>query len=254
MVRKGAGTATVLVRNSNHFGAADYFPLMCAEAGLIGIVLTNSVPVMSAPGSRGAVISNSPFAYGVPGSGGRHMVLDMALSVTAGSRVVMAHERGERIPEGWLTDSEGKPTTDPGDLHKGGALVPVGGHKGWASALLVETLSGVLSGAGILSQVLLYPAFPEQPSQTGHTIIAIDPEAFMSREEFDQRFAHMVGEIHGAPTADPGGRIFVPGEIEFEHEAESLANGLELDAFTWSTLVDLARELGEPSELEAARR
>lgn len=254
MIRRGVGTVTVLVRNSNHFGAADYFPLMCAEAGLIGIVLTNSVPCMSAPGARRAVIGNSPFAFGVPGPDGRNLVLDIALSVTAGSRVVMAHERGERIPEGWLTDPEGRPTTDPGEYHKGGALVPVGAHKGWGLALLVETLSGVLSGAGILSQVLLLPAFPEHPSQTGHTMIVIDPEAFMSREEFNKRLLRMLDEIHTAPTADPDGRIFVPGEIECEHEAESLANGLELDAFTWSILVEMARELGDRDVLESARR
>lgn len=251
--REGSGTVTVLVRNSNHFGAADYFPLMCAEAGLIGIVLTNSEPVMSAPGSRGSVISNSPFSYGVPGPDGRHMVLDIALSVTAGSRIAMAHERDESIPEGWLTDPEGQPTTDASYIYKGGALVPVGSHKGWGLALLVETLSGVLSGAGILTQVLRYYAFPEHPAQTGHAIITIDPETFMPREEFDARFKRMLDEVHAAPRITGADRILVPGEIEFEHEAKSRAGGLELDAHTWSTLLGLAEESGRSDELEEIR-
>jgi LDH2 family malate/lactate/ureidoglycolate dehydrogenase len=216
-------------------------------------VLTNSVPVMAAPGSRGQIISNAPFSYGVPVKDGEHMVLDMALSETAGSRVLMAVERGESIPEGWVVNSEGLPTTDPNDLLNGGALRGIGNHKGWAIALLTETLAGVLSGAGILSEVLRYRNFPETPSRTGHTIIVLDPEAFMSREEFDARMHQMINEIHDAPTAPGVARVSVPGEPELEHERESLKHGLELDAFTWDTLTQTAQEFGRLSELTAAR-
>jgi LDH2 family malate/lactate/ureidoglycolate dehydrogenase len=249
----GSGCTTVLVRESNHFGAADLYSLMIAEAGYIGIVLTNSVPVMAAPGSRGQIISNAPFSYGVPVKNGQHMVLDMALSETAGSRVAMAAERGESIPEGWVLDGEGLPTTDPNAFLEGGALQGIGNHKGWAIALLTETLSGVLSGAGILSEVLRYRNFPETPTRTGHTIIVLDPEAFMSREEFDARMRQMIDEIHGAPTAPGVARVSVPGEPELEHERASLENGLELDAYTWETLAKTAEEFGRMSELTAAR-
>jgi LDH2 family malate/lactate/ureidoglycolate dehydrogenase len=249
----GSGCTTVLVRESNHFGAADLYSLMIAEAGYIGIVLTNSVPVMAAPGGRGQIISNAPFSYGVPVKNGNHMVLDMALSETAGSRVLMAVERGEAIPEGWVVNSEGLPTTDPNDLGKGGALRGIGNHKGWAIALLTETLSGVLSGAGILSEVLRYRKFPETPSRTGHTIIVLDPEAFISRDEFDARMQQMINEIHSAPTAPGVARVSVPGEPELEHERESLKHGLELDAFTWETLKETAEQFGRLSELNAAR-
>jgi LDH2 family malate/lactate/ureidoglycolate dehydrogenase len=251
--RTGSGCTTVLVRESNHFGAADLYSLMIAEAGYIGIVLTNSVPVMAAPGSRGQIISNAPFSYGVPVKNGQHMVLDMALSETAGSRVTMAVERGESIPEGWVVDSDGLPTTNPNDFFKGGALRGIGNHKGWAIALLTETLAGVLSGAGILSEVLRYRNFPETPSRTGHTIIVLDPEAFMSREEFDARMQQMIDEVHDAPTAPGVGRVSVPGEPELKHERESLKTGLELDAFTWETLTKTAEEFGRVSDLMAAR-
>jgi LDH2 family malate/lactate/ureidoglycolate dehydrogenase len=253
-VRAGSAMAAVTVRNSNHFGAADTYAVQCAEAGLIGMVFTNATPGMSAPGSRGPVVSTSPIAYGVPSADGRHMVLDVALSVTAGSRVLMAAERGERIPEGWLTDRDGRPTTDPNELLRGGALAPIGGHKGWGLSLLVETLSGVLSGAGMLAEVLLYPAFPETPSGTGHAVIVLDPDAFLEPGEFGARLDRMRDAIHAAPRAEGSDRILVPGELELEHEAESLVNGLELDAFTWSTLIELARDAGLDDVLAGSRR
>ena len=244
--------ATVLVRNSNHFGAAFYFSMMLAQAGLIGIVFTNSVPVMAAPGSRSSILTNAPFSYGIPGPEGHHVVFDVALSHVAGSRVVMAHERGDSIPLGWLRDLEGRPTTDPGQYAVGGPLEPIGAHKGYGIALLVEILAGVLSGAGITHEVLRYRVFPEDPSRTGHSIIALDVEAFMPREQFISRMAYLRDEIHNAPLAEGATRIMLPGELEEEHEAESHAKGLELDAVIWTGLQEVAREFGCEAALEGA--
>ena len=109
------------------------------------------------------------------------------------------------------------------------------------------------SGAGNLSEVLRYRNFPETPSRTGHTIIVLDPEAFMSREEFDARMQQMIDEVHDAPTAPGVGRVSVPGEPELAHERESLNTGLGLDAFTWDTLTKTAEEFGRVTELTAAR-
>ena len=250
---EGSGVVSVLVRNSNHFGAADFYPLMCAEAGVIGVMMTNTVPVMAAPGSRGAVIGNAPLAYGIPSPDGRHLVLDIALSATAGSRIAMAQQRGEAIPAGWMVDANGEPTTDPGDLRNGGALAPAAGHKGWGLALLVESLAGVLSGAGILGQVSNWPLLPTIPSRTGHALIVIDPEAFMNRAEFDARLAVMVDEIRAAPTAEGVASVRLPGEVGLEHELESLTTGLELDPATWSALTAVADDVGLSDELEQAR-
>jgi LDH2 family malate/lactate/ureidoglycolate dehydrogenase len=246
----GVGMATILVRNSNHFGAADPLALMCAEAGLIGLVLSNSVPFMAAPGSRRPVIGNCACSYGIPARDGDHMVLDIALSQVAGSRVVMAAERGESIPEGWIVDGEGMPTVDASQM---GALVPVGGHKGYGLALLVETLAGVLSGAGVTHDVLNYTARPDDPSQTGHAIVTIDPEAFMSRAEFDDRLERLRDEIHAYPKAPDADRIWLPGEMELEHEAKARAEGLEFDAVMWGGLVDMANGLGALDGLEQTR-
>lgn len=246
--------ATVLVRNSNHFGANGSYALMCAEAGLIGVAMTNSVPVMGAPGARGAVISNSPVAYAIPGADGEPpIMLDIALSAIAGSHIVMAAKRGTTLPEGVAVDAEGLPTTDAKAYMEGGALVPIGAHKGWGLAILVETLSGVLSGAGMLTEVLRYTKHPTEPSMTGHAILAFNIEAFMDRAEFDDRLRQLKEMVHSVQAAPGTDGLMLPGELEAAHTRDTLEHGLELDATTWEELADIAAQTGQSESLEAAR-
>ena len=244
--------ATVLIRNSNHFGANGSYALLCAEAGMIGIVMSNSVPVMGAPGAAGKVISNSPVAYAIPAGRGRPpILLDIALSMTAASRILMAAARGTQMDEPVIVQADGTLTRDPAAYLAGGALAPLGAHKGYGLAVLVETLAGVLSGAGILGEVLQYRFHPSTPSNTGHAIIAINPEAFMEREEFEARIGRLADEIHAAPPI-PGARPLLPGEPEAAHAADTERHGLELDAVTWSELEAVARELSLEAALDAA--
>jgi LDH2 family malate/lactate/ureidoglycolate dehydrogenase len=249
----GTGVTVMLVRNSNHFGGAGYFSYMAAAAGQIAIVLTNSVPVMAAPGSRGAVVSNSPFSYGVPTSDGYgDVMLDVALSKVAGAKVVMAAERGESIPEGWIVDENGEPSTNPSDFLGRGALMPIGDHKGYAIAMLVEILSGVLSGAGITHEVTNHVLDYKTPTNTGHTIITLDVDAFMPAAEFQERMTRLRKEIHDTPTAEGAPPLVLPGEPEHVYERETKAHGLRLDRVVYDGLMDVARELGTTESLAAA--
>lgn len=248
----GAG-ALVLVRNSNHFAANGAFALRCAEAGLIGFVTTNAVPVMAAPGARGRIVSNAPVAYAVPVSSGPPILFDVALSESAGSRIIMAMNRGTKVPEGVLVDADGVPTTDPSVFRAGGALTAIGGHKGYGLALFAEILSGVLSGAGVLDDVLHFPSHPNEPSKTGHTIAALNIAAFMDPAEFDERLRGLIDSIHGAPAAkDSDTGAMMPGELEAAHERDTEENGLELDAVSWQELLDTADEADTRESLEAA--
>jgi ureidoglycolate dehydrogenase (NAD+) len=249
----GTGVTVMLVRNSNHFGGAGYFSYMAAQAGQIAIVLTNSVPVLAAPGSRGAVVSNSPFSYGIPVQDGYgDVMLDIALSKVAGAKVVMAAERGQRIPEGWIVDERGLPSTDPSEFLGRGALMPIGEHKGYAIAMLVEILSGVLSGAGITHEVTNHVLDSKTPTNTGHAIITLDVEAFMPADEFQARMKRLRDEIHGTPTADGAPPLVLPGEPEHAYEAATKANGLMLDQVVYDSLSAVAEELGSVDELAAA--
>ncbi|HVB76288.1 MAG TPA: Ldh family oxidoreductase [Candidatus Nitrosotalea sp.] len=247
-----SASATVLVRNSNHFGAAGHYALVCAEAGMIALVLGNSNPIMQVPGARTRSIGNGATAYGIPVPDGPPIVLDIALSVVAGGKVRMAQRRGESVPPGWIVDAQGNPTQDPADfLDRGGALLPVGAHKGYGLTVLGEILAGVLAGASTGPEVISWLKSPTLPARIGHYIYVLDPEAFMAAGEFQARLASYRDGIQGAPRADGVERIYLPGEIEHDKEQNS-SRVLELESVVWDGLTSLAQRLGLGATLDAA--
>jgi ureidoglycolate dehydrogenase (NAD+) len=174
---KSTGVGYVGLRNTNHFGAAGYYACLAARAGLIGIAMANDIPSVAAPGSRRAVLGSNPLAYGVPTSG-EPILLDMATSSVAGGKVYAAHQRGEPIPDNWIIGPDGLPTTDGSLYPANAALAPMGGHKGYGIALLIETLSGVLTGSSITWQVGNWIwGDATKPTDHGAAFLAIDIES-----------------------------------------------------------------------------
>jgi ureidoglycolate dehydrogenase (NAD+) len=223
------GVAYVSVRNSCHFGAAGYYPWLAAREGLIGLAMANDTPSVAAPGSRGAVTGSNPIAYAVPA--GRHhpVLLDMSTATVAGGKVYAARMRGEPIPSTWLIGADGKPTTDPGGYPQVGALQPAAGHKGYGLALLIETLSGILSGAAFTWRVGNWMWDDgTKPTQHGAAFIVIDSQAIMPAAEFTRRMETLVDEIHAAPLADGAERLRVPGETEWERHDRAMQQGIPL--------------------------
>lgn len=160
------GIAIVNVTNSTHFGAAGYYSNMAAKRGMIGIAMSNVDPNMTLPGARCQAIGNSPFSYAAPSEKVPSVFLDIAMSNVAGLKVVKARNEGRTIPDTWIVDENGKPTTDPSIYPEKGALLPVGMHKGYGLAVMVELLTGVLSGAptstsGKILLLVLRPGDPE---------------------------------------------------------------------------------------------
>lgn len=248
------GAATVLVRNGNHFGAAGIFSLWLAERGVFGIVAANTAPVVAAPGSRGPVLGTQPISYCAPAPDEHGPVmLDMALSVVAANRILQAEARGESIPEGWLADPDGEPTTDPSRFLQGGALMPMGGHKGYGLGILVEILSAVLSGAA-MGHEQTENFRTTRPPGVGYWISAFDIAAFMPQEEFAARLVELRGQVHAAPTAAGADPLILPGEPEWRHELRTRANGLELGPDIWARLVDVAEASGLTDLLTASVR
>src|SRR5688500_15437022 len=151
-VRKAqtAGIGAGAVRHRNHYGAAACYALLACREGLIGIATTNSVAAVAPPGGRVGRVGNTATAYAVPTEAEPPLVLDISMSTAARSRFALHAERGEALPEGWAIDAEGQPTTDARE-GLAGYLLPLGsptaGHKGFGMAMLMDTLSGVLSGA-----------------------------------------------------------------------------------------------------------
>jgi LDH2 family malate/lactate/ureidoglycolate dehydrogenase len=246
------GVGIVLVRGSNHFGAAGFYALESAEAGYIGLATSNASPIMTAAGARTKTISNAPFAYAVP-TGGDPLALDIAMSATAGMKVRMAAAAGEPIPLGWILDKAGNPTTDPGDYGRGGSLLPMAGHKGYGLAVLTETLAGALSGAGMLSGIVPWLIETGTPTNAGHAFIVLDIEAFMPREEFAARIDGMLAELRSAPPAPGVASVITPGQLEAQSERRALADGLALPPGVTERLRTVARERGLEDLYQAAR-
>jgi ureidoglycolate dehydrogenase (NAD+) len=238
------GLAYVGVRNTAHFGAAGYWAAMAAEQGMIGVAMSNDHPSMTIPGAKGRVLGNNPLAFAIPS--GRHppVLLDMALSTVAGGKLWAAMKLGKTVPADWSVDSDGKPTTDPSALFAGGALTSMAGHKGYGLAVLVETLSAVLTGAAVTSQVLeWFVDRPDLPTKGGAAFIAIDVGAIMPMREFAARMEKLVDEIHAAPRSAGSERIYVPGEMEWERRAQAQTAGIALPEDVLDELRQLSRDL-----------
>jgi ureidoglycolate dehydrogenase (NAD+) len=249
---KAAGIGYVGVRNSCHFGAAGCYAVMAASEGMIGIAMANDVPSMTVPGASSPVLGTNPIAFAVP-TGEKHpILLDIATSAVAGGKVFAAATLGKPIPTGWIVDAEGQPTTNPKIFPNAAALLPMAGHKGYGLALLIETLSAILTGASIAGHVLSW-SFDEasRPTDHGAAFLALDVNAFMPREIFEQRVQRTLVEIRAAPKAKRVERIYVPGEMEWERRERALAEGIDLPEDVIASLCPLAGEMG--IELEDLR-
>ncbi|MEB4209719.1 Ldh family oxidoreductase [Mycobacterium sp. 94-17] len=248
------GVALVLIRNTNHFGAAGYYTLRLAEQGFVALAAANGGPIMAPPGAGARLISNQPTSWAAPDPDGRGpVVLDMALSRGAGTKIMQLATRGEPIPGNWMVGPDGNPTSDPSVLATGGALLPIGDHKGWGLAVLVEVLAGVLAGAGITQECRIHNFDPDKPSGAGAWVLAIDIASFLSVETFRERLSQLRREVDDAPTA-PGASVMLPGDIEARREREAAENGLALDPSIWEPLATFAESVGRRDDLERAVR
>ncbi len=225
------GTGLVAVRGSNHLGALDFHVRRAAGQGLIAVALSNTPPAMAAPGTATRYLGTNPIAAAFP-TGAEPIVVDMGTSQVARGRVVEAQRAGRPIPEGWAVDTEGRPTTDP-TAALAGAMVPMGGDKGFALALLVEMLAAGLAGAAVGPQI--GDRF-KSPTNFGHAFWVIDPAAVSPG--FEARAQGVVGDLHRM-----GARV--PGDRRRAERAQREAAGIELPA---PLRQDLEGALGRPLE------
>jgi ureidoglycolate dehydrogenase (NAD+) len=240
----GCGIGMAGVRHSNHFGAASAYTLMALEHNMLGISMSNTDVVMNIPGGRGAVLGNNPLSYAVPARNQPPIVLDIAMSTVAGGKVVSSRERGEPLPEGWLTDENGLPTTDPDVFTVSGALTPFGNHKGYGLALLVESLAGVLAGAAMTLDILSWAKTSEDECNEGHSFIAIDVGAMMPMAQFYERIDELIRRMREAPKAKGETRTYVPGEMEYDSEHIARQEGVPLTQMAVNSLTGLAEDIG----------
>ena len=238
------GVGVVAVRNSNHFGTAAYFTRMAARDGCVAILTTNASPAMAPWGGRRKTVGTNPWSIAAPA--GRHdvMVMDIANTAVARGKVYLASQRGEPIPIGWAIDADGSPTTDP-SAAIGGMILPMAGHKGYAIALMMDVLSGVLTGSAFGAEVG-GPYQSERRSGCGHLFIALDVASFGDPDGFARQMEQLVAEVRSVPIARGFDEVLYPGELEVRAAREHLQAGLSLPRQTLEDLRELAASTGVP--------
>jgi len=234
------GVGIVGVRNSNFFGTGAFFVHKAAIGGMIGLVLSNSFPKVAALGGSKAVLGTNPFAFGAPRRNGRSLMFDMSTAGLAGSTIREQIRKGMLLPEGLVIDANGKPTTDPTKAAFG-ALLPFGGAKGYGLAVLVEILSGVITGAGVSHGVAsMYDNFKES-GHNGHFLMALDIARWMSLEAYYERLETLIETIK---ASGPDGQVQLPGENRWRHFDENSGKGIPLEAETRKALRELSDACG----------
>lgn len=245
---RACGIGYAGLRNTCHFGAAGCYAVMAARDGMIGIAMANDTPTVTAPGAAGPVLGSNPFAFAAPAGGEPPVVLDIATSTVAGGKVFLAAARGESIPEGWVVDGNGAPTIDPTVFtafpHRG-ALTPMAAHKGYGLAFMIETLTSILAGAGVVRTLASW-SFSDSTVPTDHSaaFIAVDVAAMPTGSAFPDKVCAMIREIRALPKAAGAGRICVPGELEWERHARAVQEGIDLPAEVASALREVAVTMG----------
>ena len=239
---KAHGIGAVAVRNSNHFGTAMYFTLMAPPEGCVMFLATNASPAMAPWGGRQKRVGNNPWSWAAPAGRLAPLVLDIANTAVARGKVYLARQRGTEIPPGWAVDAEGRPTTDP-EAALAGIIQPMAGHKGYGISVVMDMLSGVLTGSHWGPSVF-GPYQAERKSGAGHLLIALDIAKFQPLDRFNASMEAMIAGLKETPRADGTDEIFYPGEIEARNDAKHRREGLVLPADTLADLATLAGELG----------
>lgn len=226
------GIAMAGVFHSHHCGALGVFSERLAREGLASIIMSNSPASMAPWGGTRPTFGTNPIAFGCP----HHpdpIIIDMSLSRVNRAELVLAHKQGTKIPSGWALDRDGHPTMDPIEALEG-TILPAGGVKGAALALMVEILTGCLTGASCGYEAAPFMADDNQPPNLGQTFVAIDPD------KCSGSFMAKVSALAQVISSQDGARI--PGERRFQQRMKNRRDGIFFPDDLFRELVALARQ------------
>ncbi len=233
------------VRRSGHYGMAALYILQAVEAGCAALAFTNASPALAVWGGRAPFLGTSPFAAGAPAGAAPPFVLDMACSTVARGKLKFAAQRGEPVAEGLALDRHGRPTTDGAEAF-GGVMLPMGGVKGSGLSMLMEVLSGVLTGAAFGGEVRNPFTGLDGPQNTGHFFLALRTDLFMPREAFQNRMQILGERVKTQPRAEGFKEILMPGEPEARTEEIRRVRGIPLTADVLASLQAEGVRVGRP--------
>ena len=202
------------------------------------------MPKVAPHGGRSRLLGTNPFAFACPRRNGAPVVIDLATGASAGSLVSHARRLGQPLPEGIALDRAGNPTTDPNDVDGGGCLLPSGGAKGYCLGLLVEILSGVLTGAAVAPDVGSLFGDLHRPTRCGHLCVAIDIARFLPPEVFADRLDGLLTALRGVEPRDGFNAVRIPGDGRPGYEEKCARDGIALPDYLVEGLTTMAAGLG----------
>jgi len=230
----------------NHSGAASVYVRKLAEQGYIGIYMAVGNANHMAPwGGIDLLLSTNPIAIAVPAGDGPMVLLDIATTVAAYGKVKVAAQKGESIPEGWMIDRYGQPITDPKKSAEG-SLLPIGAYKGYGLAVMIGLLAGALNNAAVGKGTIDFNAHHDLVTNTGQTIIAVDPSAFGDKEQFIDRVITLVNDLKSSSTLPGVKEIRVPGEGAAKTMSERMQLGIPMTPELLEALNQCAQECRIP--------
>lgn len=241
---RDTGVGMVSVTNSNHFGTAAYYTELASRRDLIGVAMTNVGSDVIPYGGATRFLGTNPISFSIPTDREFQITLDMATSVVAMGKIQEVSRREDTaIPADWAVDENGEPTTDP---HEAVAVRPLGGPKGYGLGIVVDVLSGLLSGAGPSPSVgPLYDDYDE-PMRLGHFVGAIDVSTFREVDAFKREVGDYIDQLKAVEPREGFDEVMLPGEIETARLREQREAGVELQPGAVESLRTLADQYDVP--------
>ena len=253
---KKVGVGIAVVRNSNHFGIAGYYARKALAAGLVGIALTNTRPLVVPTNATQAFLGSNAFAFGFPASPHPFM-FDGATAAVAGGKIQVADKKGQELPGEWVVDKDRKVVKDPKEAEdilataafsegeqRGGGLVTLGGnkevnanYKGMGNSIVVELLTGILAQGSISADTV------SGKHDFSQFLFAFDPAFFGDPETLKADATAMLNRIRGLEHI-PGKKTWVPGDREYRYLKENKQDGVSIDDKTYEEISAIGKELG----------
>lgn len=225
-IAKRSGIGIVFTHHANTYGPAFVYPLMMSQERLLGITCCNSPAAMPAPNGKEKLLGTNPFSVVTPTKSGDPIIYDIATSIVAKSKINQIRQQGGVIPEGWALDKTGQPTTDPATAIEG-LLLPMAGFKGYGLAMVIDLLSGLLSGASYLNDVKRFYTDNYSCMDVGQFFMAIDPVAVLG-EVFYEMMDGYVATLRNSEKIDSTHPIALPGDDRMQNYHANQQNGIPI--------------------------
>ncbi len=242
---KKTGVCLAAVHHSSHYGFGGYYAMYAADRDMIGFSACNADAAVVPFGGAKPMLGTNPLSIAIPANRHPSLVLDMATSVVAKGKIHLYEKLGKPIPDTWIVDENGRPSTNPADI-LAGALLPFGGAKGYAISLIIDILCSALSGAKDSRQISSFFSCPGSRDfqNVGFFMGAIAIDKFIAIDLFKARVDQMFDEIKQCPPAPGFSNVLIPGELEQDFYTKNASEGLELSNQIVEELMGLAEQYG----------